>query len=58
MKTPDEIMNIIQDNINGGDGISDDFYDYVHSCDDLTDKEMEWADENLGMHLVVEKILW
>lgn len=57
MKTPEEIMSIIQDTMDGWDEHADDFFEYVMGCgDDLTDEEKEWASENLGMRLVVERI--
>jgi len=55
MKTREEIVDIVQENIDANDEYLD-FYEYVHGCVDLTEEEKEWADEHLGMHLVVEDI--
>lgn len=55
MKTRDEIVDIVQNELDQSEeGI--DLLDYIYLCDELNEKEKEWASGNLGVSIRIVRI--
>lgn len=55
MKTQEEIVDIVQNELDESEeGI--DLLDYIYLCDELTEKEKEWASSNLGVSIQIVRI--
>ena len=55
MKTRDEIVYIVQNEVDQSEE-SINLLDYIYLCDELTEKEKEWASSNLGVSIRIERI--
>lgn len=57
MKTPEEIIDIVQEELDESEeGI--DLLNYIYLCEELTEKEKEWASGNLGVSITVKSYEW